>query len=102
MRKEFRDLASVEEAARVADELTPDRRVEEIPLVEARGRVLAESVDSPIDVPGFDRSLMDGYAVRAEDTYGADEAEPVSLQVIGAVSAGAPPRLSSVKVRRRR
>ena len=91
MRKEFRDLASLEEASRVAEELTPERSVEEVPLTEARGRVLAESVESPIGVPGFDRSLMDGYAMRAEDTYGADEAEPAVLRVVGAVSAGEPP-----------
>ncbi len=91
MRKEFRDLASVEEAEEIAEKLTPERRVEEVPLVEARGRVLAESVESPIDVPGFDRSLMDGYAVRARDTYGADEVEPATLEVVGSVSAGTSP-----------
>lgn len=91
MRKEFRELASVEKAARVAEELAPERRVEEVPLVEAQGRVLAESVDSSVDVPGFDRSLMDGYALRAEDIYGADESEPVSLRVVGKVSAGESP-----------
>lgn len=91
MRKEFRDLASLEEAGGVAGELTPERRVVEVPLIDARGRVLAESVESPIDVPGFDRSLMDGYAVRAEDTYGADEREPETLRVVGSVSAGTSP-----------
>jgi putative molybdopterin biosynthesis protein len=93
MRKEFRELASVEEAARVADELTPERRVERPPLVETRGRVLAEDVVSTVDVPGFDRSLMDGYAVRAEDTYGADEADPAVLRTVGSVSAGEPPEV---------
>jgi len=91
MRKEFRNLASVEEAEEVARKLTPERRTVEVPLAEARGRVLAESVDSPIDVPGFDRSLMDGYAVRAEDTYGAGETEPAVLEVVGKVPAGEPP-----------
>ncbi|MDZ7687649.1 MAG: molybdopterin biosynthesis protein [Halobacteriales archaeon] len=91
MRKEFRDLASLEEAASVAEQLTPERRVENVPLVDARGRVLAESVESPIDVPGFYRSLMDGYAVRARDTYGADETEPANLEIVGTVSAGTSP-----------
>jgi putative molybdopterin biosynthesis protein len=91
MRKEFRDLASVEEAARVAEDLTPERRVADARLTEARGRVLAESVASPVDVPAFDRSLMDGYALRAEDTYGAGEREPATLSVVGEVSAGEPP-----------
>ena len=93
MRKEFRELASVEEAGRVADELTPEKRVVNVPLRDARGRVLSEGVDSPADVPGFDRSLMDGYAVRAEDTYGADETDPATFYVTGTVSAGEPPEI---------
>ena len=54
---------------------------ESVPLAEALGRVLAEDVRSPVDVPGFDRSNMDGFAVRAEDTYGASEEEPVRLRL---------------------
>lgn len=46
---------------------------EAVPLADALGRVLAVEVRSPIDVPGFDRSNFDGFAVRAEDTYGAAE-----------------------------
>jgi putative molybdopterin biosynthesis protein len=52
---------------------------EVIPLERALGRVLAEDVRSDVDVPGFDRSDMDGFAVRAEDTYGASEEQPVLL-----------------------
>ena len=51
----------------------------EIPLAEALGRVLAEDIRSEVDVPGFDRSNMDGFAVRASDTFGASEEEPVVL-----------------------
>jgi len=54
--------------------------VEQVPLAEALGRVLAEDVRSQVDVPGFDRSNMDGFAVRAADTFGASEEEPVVLQ----------------------
>jgi len=53
---------------------------ERVPLAQALGRVLAEDVRSPVDVPGFDRSNMDGFAVRAEDTFGASEEEPVRLK----------------------
>jgi putative molybdopterin biosynthesis protein len=52
---------------------------EVVPLEEALGRVLAEDVRAEVDVPGFDRSNMDGFAVRAADTYGASEEEPVRL-----------------------
>ena len=53
--------------------------VEEIPLEQALSRVLGEDVRSDVDVPGFDRSNMDGFAVRAADTFGASEEEPVVL-----------------------
>jgi putative molybdopterin biosynthesis protein len=54
---------------------------EEIPLETALGRVLAAEVRAPVDVPSFDRSNMDGFAVRAQDTYGASELEPVRLRL---------------------
>jgi len=54
---------------------------ETVALEDALGRVLAEDVRAEVDVPGFDRSNMDGFAVRAEDTYGATEVEPVSLRL---------------------
>ena len=54
---------------------------ESIPLAEALGRVLAEDVRATVDVPGFDRSNMDGFAVRAADTFGASEEEPVRLRL---------------------
>jgi len=53
---------------------------ETLPLEEALGRVLAEDVRSEVDVPGFDRSNMDGFAVRAEDTFGASEEAPMRLR----------------------
>lgn len=90
MRKIFRRLVTVEEAAAVIRERLPldNLKTELTPIIEALGRVLAEDVVSPLDVPGFDRSAMDGYAVRAEDTYRADEAKPVNLRLKGRVEAG--------------
>jgi putative molybdopterin biosynthesis protein len=55
--------------------------VESVALDAALGRLLAEDVRSPVDVPGFDRSNMDGFAVRAADTFGASEEEPVRLRL---------------------
>ncbi len=52
---------------------------ETVALDQALGRVIADDIRSEIDVPGFDRSNMDGFAVRAEDTYGAEEQTPVHL-----------------------
>ncbi|WP_336364295.1 molybdopterin biosynthesis protein [Halalkalicoccus salilacus] len=90
-RKEFRDLAPPERAHETIDSLDLGGGVERVPLREARGRVLAERIDAEIDVPGFDRASMDGYAVRARDTFGADEADPAVLDLVGAVHAGAEP-----------
>jgi putative molybdopterin biosynthesis protein len=54
---------------------------ESIALESCLGRVLAEDVRAEVDVPGFDRSNMDGFAVRAEDTYGASEEAPARLRL---------------------
>ncbi|WP_424014925.1 molybdopterin biosynthesis protein [Halorubrum xinjiangense] len=90
-RKEFRDLATPEAAREAIASLDLSPAPETVPLRKARGRVLAERVDAAIDVPGFDRASMDGYAVRARDTFGADEADPAELDLVGAVHAGAAP-----------
>ncbi|RJX21402.1 MAG: molybdopterin molybdenumtransferase MoeA [Desulforudis sp.] len=60
-------------------------------LVEALGRVLERDVTAPEDVPGFDRSTMDGFAVRAQDTFGATEGLPAYLDIIGEVLMGSAP-----------
>ena len=64
---------------------------ERVPLAEARGRVLAEKVVSPITIPAWDNSAMDGYAVRAADVAGASERAPKTLRVLERVAAGAFP-----------
>jgi len=94
-RKVFRSLASIEAAeAKLREHFTPrPLGVEEVALEEAYGRVLAEDVFAPIDVPGFDRASMDGYAVRAQDTFGAEEQRPVCLAVVGKIEAGDRPSL---------
>jgi molybdopterin molybdotransferase len=71
----------------------PARRTpaETVPLTEALHRVPAAAVTSPHALPGFARSTVDGYAVRAADTYGVSEGLPGYLQVAGAVRMGAEP-----------
>jgi molybdopterin molybdotransferase len=61
-----------------------------VAVADADGRVAAEPVRSPIDLPIFDNSAMDGYAVRAADVRRVSEASPVSLQLIGRAAAGDP------------
>jgi len=93
--EQFLDVIDRDEAERrfrAAIDVRP-RRVEEVPLEEALCRVLAEDVVAPIDVPSFDRSNYDGYAVCAADSYGADEENPRRLAVLDEVLAtGVVPR----------
>ncbi|GAB7019725.1 molybdopterin biosynthesis protein [Halostagnicola bangensis] len=90
-RKEFRDLASPAEAREAIDSLSLEGGIERVPLEQARGRVLLARIDAELDVPGFDRSNMDGYALRARETFGADEADPARLDLVGTVHAGEKP-----------
>lgn len=60
-------------------------------LLDAHGCMLAEDVRSDVDLPRFDNSSMDGYAVRVADVAGASEATPVQLPVVGDVAAGSRP-----------
>jgi len=69
------DRDEAERRFRAAIDLTP-RDIEQVPLDTALGRVLAAHVVSPVDVPSFDRSNVDGFAVVAEDTFGASEEVP--------------------------
>jgi molybdopterin molybdotransferase len=85
-------LLSVDEALeRVLRHAEPLSTVES-PVREARGLVTVEAIVARDDVPPFTNSAMDGYAVRAADTTGATQEQPVSLRVVGAVAAGEPPR----------
>ena len=62
--------------------------VESLPLASAADRVLAEEIFSPIDLPAFSNSAMDGYAVRSEEVGAATRENPVSLRLAGQVAAG--------------
>ena len=77
-------MIPVPEAIRIVLEQTHCLEPETITLTSARGRVLAEDVIADTDLPPFDRALMDGYAVRAEDTTDA----PVRLRIVGEAAAG--------------
>src|SRR5215510_12084167 len=84
---QFLDVIDRDEAERrfrAALDLRP-LPAEEIALADALGRVLAADVVAPLDVPGFDRSNVDGFAVRAEDTFGASEDRPRALRLTGEV-----------------
>ncbi|TKX45962.1 gephyrin-like molybdotransferase Glp [Halorubrum sp. ARQ200] len=65
--------------ATLLDAVTPHDRTESVPVGAADGRVVAEPIDAPAPVPGYDRAAMDGYAVRASDTFGAGDRSPAVL-----------------------
>jgi len=68
--------------------------IEALALLEAHNRVLAEDITSALDIPPFNRSTVDGYAVKAADTFGAEESSPAKLVVCGMVHIGEPPTVS--------
>ncbi|HEV8393217.1 MAG TPA: molybdopterin biosynthesis protein [Vicinamibacterales bacterium] len=74
------DRDEAERRFRAVLDLSP-RDVERVALEAALGRVLAADVVSPVDVPSFDRSNVDGFAVVAEDTFGASEEAPRSVRL---------------------
>ncbi len=92
----FHKLVSLEEAYEILSEHVRLRsiEVEEVDLVSASGRVLAEDVVALFDYPPFDRSEVDGYAVFSSDVAEADEERPVVLKVVGSVGIGEVPKVS--------
>jgi molybdopterin molybdotransferase len=80
----FQSTIQLDEARRrLMEAVRSIERSERVPLHHADGRVVAEDVVAPLDVPPFDRSAMDGYAVRASDTAGATPSTPRTLRLAG-------------------
>ncbi|CAN5678381.1 molybdopterin molybdotransferase MoeA [soil metagenome] len=86
------DWVTVEEARNAALQAVGRLGTEERPLADCLGRVLAEAVISPIDLPRWNNSAMDGFAVRSSDVAGATAERPVHLPVVDDIAAGAFPR----------
>lgn len=86
----FRDRAEVEDVVRLIGERVAALPPETVTLNEAGERVLAADVVSEVNVPGFDRSAMDGYALRGSETFGAGSYNPLELDVVGEAFPGRP------------
>ena len=80
-----------EALALLLESSVPIARVETLSIRDASGRVIAEEAASRIDVPPFDRAAMDGYAVIAEDTFGAGAYDPKILRCVEKVFTGQVP-----------
>lgn len=90
--KPFGALLPFEEAKKVVDEnIKPITRTEIVNIDDASGRVLAEDITATLSSPPFDRAAMDGYAVKAKDTFDSGQFNPKVLNIIGELHAGDQP-----------
>ncbi len=89
----FRKLLSFDEAKQLLKQAFSANPVgaEQVSISEAHDRVLAQDIVAPLNIPPFSRSTVDGYAVKAADTFGASEDKPVSLRFCGHVAIGETP-----------
>ncbi|PIU23008.1 MAG: molybdopterin molybdenumtransferase MoeA [Chloroflexi bacterium CG_4_9_14_3_um_filter_45_9] len=81
-------MISVEEALEKILSFVEVLDPEEKPILGCLGQVLVEDVYADIDIPPWDNSAMDGYAIKAEDTYGANKLSPRFIPVVGEIAAG--------------
>jgi molybdopterin molybdotransferase len=87
----FAERTTVDNALEWIDSVLPafgELAREAVHLTDAAVRVLAQDVTSRVDVPSFARSMMDGYALRGEDTYGASPYNPLPLRILGTCLPG--------------
>ncbi|MEM0260848.1 MAG: molybdopterin molybdotransferase MoeA [Sulfolobales archaeon] len=91
--KGFRRLITYGEALKIMFENISIREIEseEVELLDSLGRYASKDIVARYDIPPFDRSAVDGYAVRSSETYGASETNPVELRLIGRITAGEKP-----------
>ncbi len=95
----FRKLLSFDEAKKILNQNFSAKTVgfEKVPLSIAHKRALAQNISATIDIPPFTRSTVDGYAVKAADTFGASEEKPIKLKFCGHVAIGESPTVSVKK-----
>ncbi|MGB1287768.1 MAG: gephyrin-like molybdotransferase Glp, partial [Aggregatilineales bacterium] len=85
-------LLNVDKAITAILEAIPEAHIEEISLMDALNRILAETIHSPIDLPPFANSAMDGYAIQALDSKSASPETPGQLKVTMDIPAGVAPQ----------
>ncbi len=84
----FSKLTSLNDALTNIDSLIKPISFEEVNTSNSINRILATNIKSELDIPPFDRAAMDGYAVRAEDTFGASPSNPKIIKKIGTIEIG--------------
>ncbi len=102
MRREmegFKTLTNLDKALQTLAEVLKNyekKGLEIVPLLESIGRICGEDISAPFDIPSFDRSAVDGYAVYAEDTFSASPSNPVELRLVGCLKPGEDPALIKI------
>jgi molybdopterin molybdotransferase len=86
--KGFRGRAEVAAVQRMVDKISTPLAGELVPVMDCAGRVLADALDAAVDVPGFDRAAMDGFALKGEETFGAATDNPLPFTLVGEARAG--------------
>jgi molybdopterin molybdotransferase len=82
------NLMPVKMAQKIIDSSLKNVGIEEIFLEHAHRRILSQEIKSLLNSPPFERSSMDGYAIRAEDTFGFSESNPATLKIVDSIGAG--------------
>ncbi len=91
---EFLKLSTVDQVLKSLDSVVKTTvKTETVNTLAALGRIIAKEIAASEDLPAFLRSTMDGYALRASDTYGASEGQPAYLNIVGEVLMGQPAKL---------
>ncbi|MFX1590803.1 MAG: gephyrin-like molybdotransferase Glp [Promethearchaeota archaeon] len=90
----FSKLTPLNEAVNILFSKIQLNSIEEIEIKDALNRILADDIISEMDVPPFDRSAMDGYAIKAEDSFGASPKNPKKIKLVGVIEIGEYTRLS--------
>lgn len=90
-KKGFSEYTSLDKAQEITLSKTDVLDGEVVRFDDSLGRITSEKLVSKVDVPPFDRAAMDGFAVRAEDTFGADENDPKELEIVDSVKIGSCP-----------
>jgi len=92
MGNEFLNIKNPEDVKAIMNDITTNKRIENVSIEDSLNRVLAEDIKTPINLPPFRKANMDGYAVAAEDTFTSSEDNPVRLNLIEVVGAGDVPK----------